>query len=79
MLFAFWESEDKDDEANDDEDDDDDQHNKIANDVKNGNMLLLTFEKLDGDNNYNYDGDGDGENHLSFEDFVEMVTSFWQL
>ena len=63
MLFAFQESEDKDDEANDDEDDDNDQHNKIANEVKNGDMLLLTFEKLADDYNHNYGGDGDDENH----------------
>ena len=63
LLFAFRESEDKDDEANDDEDDDNDQHNKIANEVKNGDMLLLTFEKLADDNNHNYGGDGDDENH----------------
>ena len=63
MLFAFRESEDKDDEANDDEDDDNDQHNKIANEVKNGDMLLPTFEKLADDNDRNYGGDGDDENH----------------
>ena len=31
--------------------------------VKNGDMLLLTVEKLDDDNHRNYGGDGDGENH----------------